>query len=158
MIYFVRDPGHDAVKIGYSADAWRRLSKIQSDSPGKLIVEAVAAGEVADERALHQRFAAARMRGEWFRWSGPVAAYVLTVPRIERPPGKRDPARAQINRALKGLGLSRSYGCDMHNGRSAWPLRIAVAVWEATGHKVGPLAGAPDEDIRTVAKYSVLEP
>jgi hypothetical protein len=70
MVYFVRARGTQYVKIGYVQDSpgvASRLSTLQCGSPFRLVLERIIPGELADEAALHQRFAAYRTIGEWFR-------------------------------------------------------------------------------------------
>jgi hypothetical protein len=70
FVYFIRERGREdgPIKIGHtqrSPDA--RLRDIVTMSPVELEVAAWARGSVWHERALHQRFAADRLHGEWFR-------------------------------------------------------------------------------------------
>src|SRR3990167_2997040 len=70
----------DAVKIGWSADPCRRVSKISSDNPHECRLVGVIPGSIIDERNLHTRFEALRVRREWFRNEGIVAEFVATMP------------------------------------------------------------------------------
>lgn len=82
-IYFVQIRGFDLVKIGYGADPDRRLSQIEHGAgmPGALVTLHRMPGYRGTERGLHKRFADARLFGEWFRLSGPVADWLTTVQR-----------------------------------------------------------------------------
>lgn len=82
MIYFVRCTETDAIKIGFADDPFRRFSKIQSDSPGKLELLAVEEGDRTREAELHRQFASDRKRGEWFRRSAALQAYAAALPVI----------------------------------------------------------------------------
>lgn len=85
MIYVVQEEHSGLVKIGLSDDPWARHGKMQSDCPGKLTVLCLEAGDGAYERELHARFSADRVRGEWFRYSDRIAAYVASVGPALRP-------------------------------------------------------------------------
>jgi hypothetical protein len=77
MIYFIRDEATQVIKIGYTAgDGESRLRDLQTGCPGELVVLLEIEGSKQDETAWHQRFAAARERGEWFR---PVAELLLAI-------------------------------------------------------------------------------
>lgn len=65
LIYFISSG--DAVKIGISQDVARRLESLQCGSPVELTLLGTRPGGEVEERALHQKFAHLRIRGEWFR-------------------------------------------------------------------------------------------
>lgn len=64
------------VKIGFSIDLFGRLKALQEGTPELLVVYAKIPGTMADERAFHKRFASHRLRGEWFRKEGSLAAWI----------------------------------------------------------------------------------
>lgn len=89
MIYFIQQGRH--IKIGVSADPWRRVADFQTAAPQRLGVLAIAPGDRAMERELHLLFAADRTGGEWFRESPRLLALAAffreTFPELqERPP------------------------------------------------------------------------
>jgi hypothetical protein len=159
MIYFVHDEAADLVKIGYSKDPWRRLNKIQSDCPREVVIAMVIDGDRAAERGLHERFADEHVRGEWFRWSGPVADHVSALSGMARPkpPLKPPSIKKQVNCILLEMGFGRSSASRMLVGRQPWPLSVVISIWRTSGIKVGPIADAPDEDILVLAKYASLK-
>lgn len=65
FVYFLR--GGDHVKIGHSRDVEKRRAELQTGNPYQLELLAQVPGSPVDERALHKRFAAERVAGEWFR-------------------------------------------------------------------------------------------
>lgn len=65
----------DLVKIGCSANPWARVADFAQGCPGIRLVGKIR-GEFADERALHERFADLRARGEWFHYTGELRDYV----------------------------------------------------------------------------------
>lgn len=85
MIYFIRAVNSGAIKIGVSNDPRRRLESMQTGSPEPLELLGVLPGGVDEERRLHQRFAAYRIHGEWFRGDETLtrAIEVLTLKPID---------------------------------------------------------------------------
>ena len=66
-VYFLHAPEVDRIKIGFSSrDVGSRVQSLQTGSPVKLELLGTIVGDVQDEGALHQRWAKARIRGEWF--------------------------------------------------------------------------------------------
>lgn len=66
MIYFITCRAIHAVKIGYSDNVAARLTKMQSDCPLPLKLEAVIEGDICSESELHRAFSDLRLKGEWF--------------------------------------------------------------------------------------------
>jgi sRNA-binding protein len=66
-VYFISARELDLVKIGYAHDPVRRYYHLRTFSPVELTLEGAIAGGYEQERQLHQRFALARARGEWFK-------------------------------------------------------------------------------------------
>ena len=65
-VYFI-EAANGLIKIGRSTDPLRRLRGLQTGSPVQLRMVLVLTGlGVADEMALHDRFAEYRSHGEWF--------------------------------------------------------------------------------------------
>ena len=94
-VYFIAS--RDALKIGFAVDVRARLSELQTGNAHELVLVATAPGTVEDERALHRRFAAQKVRGEWFRpdteilsW---VAHHAAPGPCVRVRAGRRSPAR-----------------------------------------------------------------
>lgn len=74
-VYFISDDfGH--VKIGVAADVEMRRQDMQIANPGELRIEAVLPGDETLEYALHDKFAADWVRGEWFVLSPAIALYI----------------------------------------------------------------------------------
>lgn len=67
LVYFAEAVGLSAVKIGYSSDVLQRVQDIQVHCPVEVSVIGVIPGTRETEAAVHRRFAAAHIRGEWFR-------------------------------------------------------------------------------------------
>lgn len=64
------------VKIGRAANIARRMDELQICNPVLLRFLATLSNSPEDERAIHQRWAHLRLRGEWFLGSTELLAYV----------------------------------------------------------------------------------
>jgi hypothetical protein len=64
-IYFVQ--AGDAIKVGHASDVEARLRLLRVDNPVAVRLLAKIRGTVAGEKAIHEKFAHVRIRGEWFR-------------------------------------------------------------------------------------------
>lgn len=77
MIYFARLIGTNLVKIGYAKhNVVGRLKTLQTGSPGELELLGSSDGDLRREQLLHHRFAASRVRGEWFDMTPDLAAEI----------------------------------------------------------------------------------
>ncbi len=116
VIYFLQSEHGGAIKIGRADDLAKRLVQIQTSRPDKIVVLAAAPGTVADERALHVRFAANREKGEWFSPVGELMSLIASVAkegssafsvtnRDQSPlavPSRAVPSRAEDQELLSG--------------------------------------------------------
>lgn len=84
-VYYVHAPETGLVKIGFAEQPFSRLSKMQVDSPTRLILVAVEDGGKAVERERHQQFAELRSRGEWFRHELKLAEHIASLPPLIMP-------------------------------------------------------------------------
>ena len=66
FVYFIQSGASGPVKIGLSKAPARRVNKLQTGNPRELILRHVIPGDRNIEDQLHNRFRAARIRGEWF--------------------------------------------------------------------------------------------
>jgi hypothetical protein len=64
FVYFIQ--GGDLVKIGYTTNIRQRLYDLQTSAPIDLVLLGLIPGTRALEKEYHKRFAAHRVRGEWF--------------------------------------------------------------------------------------------
>jgi hypothetical protein len=81
LVYFVRDPEEGSIKIGYTkVPIERRLQQLQTGNPRELTLLACVPGTTLDESRLHARFACDLERGEWFRPSPELLAYIDSLP------------------------------------------------------------------------------
>lgn len=80
MIYFIQACGGDnLIKIGVSRAPAERLSSLLTASPVDLKLLLVTLGGRSEERALHVRFASARVRGEWFFPCRPLLDHIASA-------------------------------------------------------------------------------
>lgn len=81
MIYFIHCPAANAVKIGRTANPpYQRLMSMQAGCPFELELIGLCKGDRHEEETLHARFAADRVRGEWFRLTDGLRAHVAQFP------------------------------------------------------------------------------
>lgn len=74
FVYFLRSG--EAVKIGFSTRPAERLAALADSLPGGGEVIGCVPGSEEDELAVHERFSALRLNGEWFRADAELLSYV----------------------------------------------------------------------------------
>lgn len=84
QVYAMRRPDTHEIKIGISTNPFRRLRDIQACHGRKLELLVVFPGTVFDEVALHERFKAHRLRGEWFNEAPEITSWIAERRRIPR--------------------------------------------------------------------------
>jgi len=78
-VYLLAGGSH--IKIGTTHSVAKRLRALQCGSPIPLRVLVHFPGDAVTESALHQRFAALRAHGEWFRAEQPLLDFVAEMKR-----------------------------------------------------------------------------
>lgn len=78
-IYFIRAEAGGLVKIGVSGNPTARLRSMQVGCPGRLLLLAAFKAKPFAEAALHTRFAADRVHGEWFTMSPRIRRFIEMV-------------------------------------------------------------------------------
>jgi hypothetical protein len=73
-VYFLRYGKR--VKIGTATNVQARFKELSTGIPGKARIYYVTPGNRALENELHQLFAADRVSGEWFNWSGAMLEWI----------------------------------------------------------------------------------
>jgi hypothetical protein len=76
-VYFIRC--NEFVKIGITLDVKKRLASLQSSCPYPLELLAAAKGGSLEEYAMHARFRAELVRGEWFNLTVRLQDYIQGV-------------------------------------------------------------------------------
>jgi hypothetical protein len=147
-VYFIRAEGSGLVKIGFAVDPWIRLNKLKTDCPWPVVMAAIIEGGVDREREMHDRFAALRSRGEWFRDEGALSAYIAenaTEPRLRKQKalgGVLGRWLSENHRTLESfaqeIGTNKSSVSGFCNGRSIPRRRLMLAIYEATDGAVQP--------------------
>lgn len=80
FVYLIGTEGDDAVvKIGFAVDVDDRRATLQTSSHRALKVLATVKGTLATEKEIHRRFAADHIRGEWFRLSPEIVAFIAAA-------------------------------------------------------------------------------
>jgi len=89
VIYFVQGEGGGPVKIGLTRTATlgSRVKALQVGYPERLRVLRTIRGGRVNERALHTRFADARLQGEWFESVPALAELCGAIPGSSSPGG-----------------------------------------------------------------------
>lgn len=73
-VYFIKSGGR--VKIGWASDPERRMAELAVGNPRNMQTLGVLAGTQGDERDLHHRFTAFRVRGEWFELAPEIKKFI----------------------------------------------------------------------------------
>lgn len=102
-IYFVHALGTNYVKIGFASRPMRRLHGLQTSSPHELKMLAVTVGTIADERAMHKRFKAHHVRGEWFMMIDDLDEYIAQIVPYDHSEPTTDEARARVARYVTAV-------------------------------------------------------
>ncbi len=121
MIYFLQAEIIGRIKIGYTskAKADKRLHNLKCGSPVELKLLTWTGGDRQKEQELHQRFAHARVRGEWF---DPVPELVRYVARLQ---GKKI---CQVNTARPPRGQrAAEWLTQRFAERPEWPSTELIA-------------------------------
>lgn len=79
FVYFIQRGEGGPIKIGAASNPAARLSTLQTGSPEPLRLLAATPGSLDDEAALHERFASARLSGEWFEPTADLIALIEQV-------------------------------------------------------------------------------
>jgi hypothetical protein len=122
-VYFIQAEDGGPIKIGVATDVDKRLAGLQTSHHRTLVVRRVLEGSVELERELHERFASARLVGEWFRPIKRVAKFGHCIPGAPAPKKPRvvyRPMLSDLERAGERLqgehDLGRELGRLMKGG------------------------------------------
>jgi hypothetical protein len=80
-VYFIRDKERDSIKIGYSADPWRRLSELQVGNSTRLELIGIIAAEARVEKIVHEQLCEGHIGGEWFWDRGVTSEWLMNMTR-----------------------------------------------------------------------------
>lgn len=76
-VYFIQAETGGPIKIGYASNPQKRLGYLQNGNPARLAIIGLVLAQPSVERFYHERFAAGRIRGEWFDPDTPGLAALL---------------------------------------------------------------------------------
>lgn len=79
FVYFIACGDRGAIKVGVATDVTRRVAELQTGSADELILLAYTPGGFALESGIHDQFSADRIRGEWFRDTPELRAYIAKL-------------------------------------------------------------------------------
>lgn len=99
------------VKIGIALNPKHRLGDLQMSCPYELRLLAWISGGEAKERELHARFNNAHVRGEWFRPTGDLMAYVESIKPPPVPPAPKFDVMASFREMARLVKLERASTC-----------------------------------------------
>lgn len=83
-VYFVQESGMGAIKIGTAKNVHKRVIGMAVSTPHLLVVLAITYGSYDVERKIHDRFASARIRGEWFHPVPELLEYIAEIKNLTR--------------------------------------------------------------------------
>lgn len=79
-VYFIMCADTHRCKIGFTkGDPQKRLKSLQTGCPGELSVVVRHPGTSETEARLHRKFAASKIRGEWFDLTDELRAYMISA-------------------------------------------------------------------------------
>jgi Meiotically up-regulated gene 113 len=104
VVYFVQVGEDGPIKIGHTfRPIEERLRDLRNASPYRLRLLLMLPGQRDDEQALHQRFAAARLEGEWFRPVPELLAFI-EAQKAENPDAADDRCGRPTSAKAGGAG------------------------------------------------------
>ncbi len=84
MIYFIRCPYFNAIKIGKALDPERRMRGFQIGCPAKLMLIGCAIGGKREEKQFHEMFRHLHIRGEWFKADPGMIQFIESMIRMRQ--------------------------------------------------------------------------
>jgi hypothetical protein len=99
MIYFIQDEHLGHIKIGFTdgPDAAVRLKQLQTGSPVGLVLLMTIEGDRETEAMAHEKFASARVHGEWFRPVPDLISFMLFMKEIQCMVRRRPSKGVEVN-------------------------------------------------------------
>lgn len=115
-VYFITAREVGMVKIGCAYDPHRRLAYLQTCSPVELALEALLPGAYPEEHEYHARFAAGRVRGEWFTITPEIEDLIASH---SAPPKPRSIAQRRRILEMHSAGAPKNRGLTPQEKRYA---------------------------------------
>lgn len=143
----MRSPADDMVKIGFAKCPVKRFSKIQSDSPNRLILAAVEDGGLQLEAMRHYEFREYRRRGEWFSDAGALKEHIDALPAFTHGPRRKVKLSGPLGRWIVAnghtlesfaalVGTTQGTLSRTCNGKNMPRRDLIIAIIEATNWEV----------------------
>lgn len=132
FVYFIRC--EERVKIGFSIQPMNRLTKVNADAPFPCQLLGFVAVDSFTEEALHARFSAHRVHGEWFAASDEVLDFIAQNS-LMSPLGTDRFERADVEDSSP---LKRwRYNRKLNQSEAAALCGVGVPTWSRweSGHK-----------------------
>ena len=95
-VYFLRAGKTGPIKIGYTKGFAPALPQMQRGNHEPLVILSVIDGDMSKEKEFHRRFAAWRLRGEWFRAENPLIEMINSLPPYQHPNHSPEKQRAKL--------------------------------------------------------------
>lgn len=143
VVYFARAGLDGPIKIGFSARFKTRIAQLRTSSFHDIVLLATISGSLQTEHELHQRFAAAHIRGEWFHPVPELLAYVAILPpyvgavrkpkKIATPPSPR-PKREPLHKPEDSVLWQWRLAKGLSRREAAKELQVSersIENWEA---------------------------
>jgi hypothetical protein len=150
-VYYVLAPDLGLVKIGFAAEPKARFSKIQSDSPVRLVLMGFEDGDEAVEASRHIAFAEHRHRGEWFRLDGLLSDHVAALAPIPLKP-------LSMNKRLVECGISKTYASMILSGKQKPCRPLAIHIFRKTGWRHESIADLTDQHMTMLEQIEPWTP
>jgi DNA-binding XRE family transcriptional regulator len=139
-VYFMRESGAGHIKIGFTNHIHRRLDQVKVYSAHEITLLGAEPGDEAHEARLHQRFAADRVRGEWFAASPALLAYIEQLPPVAKPKRKNSSEWGDTGLTddivAARIGIGRPQVGRIRRGICQPSLPTAIKLSELTGRPV----------------------
>lgn len=109
MIYFIKNE-KGSVKIGFTNSIERRLKALQTSSSDELTLIGVMFGDKAREKLIHECFRHSKIRGEWFKSSPHLLAFIKDnafrpEAEVEKP---KNELEVSIGNSIKNIRLQKN--------------------------------------------------
>lgn len=132
-IYFIQSGSRGPIKIGVARNVVRRCLSLQTSHHRRLRILGTMEGTANEEANLHARFAAYRIRGEWFTASKQIIDYIKTLATPwagAQPTGSRKPALLKCQRKKEMIAVPAETAAKLREiaYSNRWDLLTAIDV------------------------------
>lgn len=149
-VYFAQDGAQ--VKIGCSANPWARVNALRA-AKRTIRLLAKERGDFKHEKALHDRFSALQIQGEWYSLEGALADYIAALPALDgSSPGSatgslpQKSRRAEEQESLRDSPPTPSRGGDKKTARTDSDFALVAQSLTADSPTASPANDLPGEE------------